>query len=208
MRIDNCAVASSFELLRLLEPLDEVLAPLLSIDLEEVGVEVSRVSRKRIIAPQTVVLIVDSTNEGLVMFLTVHLELFRERSLDGRLQEINLVTWVRIIIKNLPLLDSALVHRHLALADALSSDDILNPVLVLTNELTHAPVIRDARVILIVTTNEESHMVIFLIKVPVGVGVVTVRNPQTLCLALLFVPDLLKATLGAELTALTVVHEL
>lgn len=120
------------QLLGLLVPVDEVLAPLLSIDLKEVGVEVCRIGGKRIVTPKTGVLIVDRSDEVFVVLITVHLKLFRKRGLNSSLQKFNLIAVVGIIIKDLPLLDCTFVHGNTLLTDAFRTDDLFNPVLVLT----------------------------------------------------------------------------
>jgi len=77
------------------------------------------------------------------VLFAVHLELFGEWCLHGSLQKLDLVAVVSIIIEHLPLLDSTLVHFDLLLADALGTNNLLNPVLVLDASLFHAPVIGD-----------------------------------------------------------------
>lgn len=107
-----------------------------------------------------------------------------------------------VIIKDLPLLDGTLVHRNLTLADALGSNHLLNPVLILHNKLAHTPVIGDTRVILIVATDKESHLIVFFIQVPVGVRVITSQQAHVFGISLLFGPDFLKTLLRVEGTLL------
>ena len=131
----------SLELFWLFEALDEVLASLLSVDLEKVGVEVWLVLGQRIVPPQTRVFVVDFANVILVMLLSVHLELFRQRCLHGGLQLLDLLSVVSMIVEDLPLLDCAFVHFKLFLSDLFGTDDFFDPVLKLELGLAHAPVI-------------------------------------------------------------------
>ena len=110
-------------------PVDEVLAPLFSVDLQEVWVEVGRIRGQRFISPQASVFIIDDSNEPLVRLVSVHFELFRQRSLDCSLQKLHLVAVVHVIVQNLPLLDLALVHLKLLLVDAFPSNHFFNHVL-------------------------------------------------------------------------------
>ena len=131
----------SLELLWLLIPGGEVFLSLLSIEFEEVWIEVSRVSGQWFISPSSSVLIIDRAYEPLVGFLCVSLELFREWCLHGRLNFLDLITIVSSIVENLPLLDVTLVHLEGLLLDALLAEDVLDQHLALFKSLTEAPVI-------------------------------------------------------------------
>jgi len=62
-----CQVVTSLtELLGLLESFDEEFAPLLSIELQEVGVEVGSVRGQRLVTPLTHALIIYIANEPFV----------------------------------------------------------------------------------------------------------------------------------------------
>ena len=134
-------VPVSLELLWLLIPGGEVFLSLLSIEFEEVWIEVSRVGGQWLISPSSRVLIIDGAYEPLVGLFRVPFELFGEWCLHGRLNFLDLVTVMSRIVENLPLLDVTLVHLECLLLDALLSEDVLNQVLALFKSLTEAPVI-------------------------------------------------------------------
>ena len=134
----------SSELLNLLVPRGEVLLSLLSIDLEEVGIEIGAVGREGLVSPCSCGLIINVANEPLVGLLTVHLELFGERCLHGSLEQLDLVAIVLQIIEYLPLLDLALVHLEFAFANASLSNNVLDPVLQLFDSLAHTPIVGNA----------------------------------------------------------------
>lgn len=106
------------ELLGLLIPLSEVLLSLLPVHLDEVWVEVSRVRCQRLISPNLVVFIIDCANEPLGALLCVHLKLLRKWSLHRRLQPLDLLAIVSLVVQDLPLLHVSFVHLKLLCIDA------------------------------------------------------------------------------------------
>ena len=103
----------SLNLFDLLIALNKELLPLLTVKLEEVGIEISRICGKSFISPGPRILIIDISVEPFLGVVAVHFELFRQGCLSSGLNLLDLVTIECRIIQNLPFLDLALVHLEL-----------------------------------------------------------------------------------------------
>ena len=71
---------------------------LLTIKLEEVGVEISRIGWKSFISPGPRILIIDVAIEPLLSVVAVHFKLFRKRCLSRGLNLLDLITIEGFII--------------------------------------------------------------------------------------------------------------
>lgn len=115
--------------------LNEEFLSALAVNGQEVGVKVSVISCFCFISPLSCVLVVKWQLHWFVVLLFVHLQLSWEGCLNSRLNLLNLLWVVYIIIKDLPLLDSSFVHVDLAFFDLLGSEFSLNHVLKLDSNV-------------------------------------------------------------------------
>ena len=100
------------------------------------------------------------------MLLLVHLELLWKWCLNCSLELLNLVTIMLSVIKNLPLLDSSLVHLDLASSYLFTSDLLLSNELKLILDHPHASI----RLHSCVVTVHLQHLNLVVVMIDVIVG--------------------------------------
>lgn len=119
------------KLARLLITLDEELLSALTINLQELWVEVRTVGGSWLVTPSCDVRVVEGSLHRLRVLLCVHLEFFREWRLNSSLQffDLMLVDTFHIVAKDLPLLDLAFVEMHFLLLYLLCANYFFDPPL-------------------------------------------------------------------------------
>jgi len=128
----------------LLVALQEELLALLSVYLQELGVEVCALLGQRLVAPGCHVCVIKRKLHRLRVLLLPVLQLFGSWSLNGRLHLLDLVSVVGVVVQNLPLLRRTFVELLLFCADLLASNNVLDPVLHFDKHLASSRIVEEA----------------------------------------------------------------
>ena len=128
----------------LLVALQEELLALLSVYLQELGVEVCALLGQRLVAPGCHVCVIKRKLHRLRVLLFPVLQLFRSWGLNGRLNLLDLISVVGVVVQYLPLLRCSFVELLLFCANLLASNNVLNPVFHFHEHLACARVVKEA----------------------------------------------------------------
>ena len=128
-------IKESFELFWLLVALNEELLSSLTVDWQEVWVEISRVVCFGLISPRPRILIVKGKLHWFAVLFLVHFKLFWKWSLDVRLNLFDVLKWVFCVVKHLPFLHGSLVHVDLTCSNLFGSHVLFDHALKLDRDI-------------------------------------------------------------------------